>query len=537
MLELRKYQQEAIDAIDAYVHARKDNPCVVIPTGGGKSLIMASIIAKWSKKFANFRCIVLAHRAELVEQNYEEFCGLDVINLDEVGIYAAGLGKRDCEKKIIFASIDSVYDKSSLFGHINCVIVDEAHRIPVRGDGKYRRFIKALSIVNPRLRVCGFTATPYRLDCGPVCHPDHLLNAICYEAHIDSLIKQGYLCPLRSKVSANAPDVSKVKRLGNKGDFVLHELAGVVNRDEVVTDAIDSALKHLEREKRDATIWFCVDVDHAQAVQAELALHGELAAVVTGSVSNKKRAAAIDAFRKGAVKHLCNCNCFTEGFNAKNVDSIVLLRPTMSKGLYIQMVGRGLRLHPSKTDCLVLDYARCIETHGPIDAPYDAKTRIAVCENCRNAFSWAVKVCPECGWEIPKQEVERVEREEAERKMHERQASMLSILGLSPSQFSVDEVRIARHRKVGSPDSLRVTYRCGVRTFNEWVCLDHEGYAREKAERWWRKRFAEQPVCSVDEVMADSNYYSQRLSAMTSTISVLLRDKYWTIIDHILKPE
>lgn len=532
---LRPYQKEAIDALDEYVMRNSNNPCIVIPTGGGKSLIMASIVARWRKRYPTFRCLVLAHRLELVQQNMEEFVSLSESNAIDAGIYSSALNIRDTSSAVIFASIDSVYTRANEFGHINCVIIDEAHRIPVSGDGKYRRFIADLRAINPRLRVVGFTATPYRLDCGPVCHKDHTLNEIAFEVSIGELIDNGYLCPLRSKVSINAPDISNVKRLGNKGDFVLHELASICNKDEIVTDAVSNALAMLRRDNRSHTIWFCIDVEHAKAVQAELMTHGEVASIVTGNTSAKERNDIVTQFRNGDISHLCNCNCFTEGFNAKNVDSIVLLRPTMSKGLYIQMVGRGLRLHPSKKDCLILDYARCIETHGTIDAPNDQKVRIKVCENCRNAFSWAVKVCPECGWEIPKQEVERVEREEAERKMHERIAAEMSILGLEPTKYDVDEVMIARHVKKGRPDSLRITYRCGLKTFNEWICLDHDGCAGQKAKSWWQKRFPTDTTATVDSVMANYKKFNQQLTEMTTSIVVVLRGQYWQVLGHKLK--
>ena len=533
-LTLRPYQQEAIDALDKYLCEHEDNPCVVIPTGGGKSLIMAEAIRRWRADYPPFRCIVLAHRKELVAQNYGEFVNL--APEADVGVYSAGLHRRDAGRAITFAGIDSVYKRGLQIEPVDMVIVDEAHRIPTSGDGKYRQFIHDCKIVNPALRVAGFTATPYRLGCGPVCHKDHILNAICYEADVAKLIDDGYLCKLRSKCGEVAPDLEHVRRLGGGGDYVVNELAKAVNDGNLIRNSVSDALARIRAESRRSVIWFCVDVAHTEAVRAELVNQGVYAKSVTGKTPDAERDRIVRDFDQRRFQHLCNCNCFTEGFNVKHVDCIVLLRPTLSKGLYVQMVGRGLRLHPDKKDCLILDYARCIETHGPIDCIDGGKVRLATCQNCRNVFSWAVRACPECGWEIPKQEIEAVEREERERKMHEERAAQLAILGSEPETLAVDEVRVARHVKDGAPDSLRVTYRCGLRTFSEWVCLDHDGYARKKARTWWTARFNTAHAPSVEEALQDL-WLEATLASRTKAITVVKRGKFWEIIDYELNWE
>ena len=540
MLTLRPYQEEAISALDMFLRTSDANPCVVLPTGSGKSLVMADAVRRWKADYPPFRAVVLAHRKELVEQNAKEFAGLfgggvgqlGALGAD-VGIFSAGLGRKDWDCSVTFAAIDSIYRRAGEFKGFDAIIVDEAHRIPIRGEGKYREFIKTAKLVNPNVRVVGFTATPFRLGSGPICHKDHILNEICYEANVGDLIRQGYLCKLRSKVSREEPDLDGVKKSG--GDYQQKSLGEAMRSGDLVARAVSDALKHLNAEGRKCVVWFCVDVRHVNDVSRTLQMMGEPNAVVTGMTATGDRDRMVEEFRAGRYRHILNVNVFTEGFNVKQVDGIVLLRPTLSKGLYAQMVGRGLRLHPDKEDCLILDYARCIETHGPIDCLEAGRVRVEVCQKCREVFSRGVRVCPHCGWEIPKQVIEEREAAERERQMHEARAAELAILGTEPETLEVDDVAVTRHVKEGSPDSLCVMYRCGIRTFREWICLDHPGYAGAKAQRWWHRRFGgDGRHVSVEEALNDM-FVSYAVKSVTQAITVVRKGKYFEIIGHSIR--
>ena len=528
MLTLRPYQKDAIDALNAHLSSKSDNPCVVVATAGGKSLIMAEAIRRWKEAYPPFRACVLAHRKELVDQNSKELRG--IYPQGDIGVYAAGLGEHDTGHAITYASIDSVYNKAGEFLPFDAIIVDEAHRIPLRGEGKYRRFIQDCKAFNQNLRVIGFTATPYRLSGGPICHKDYILNEVCYETRIDELIRDGYLCPLRSKVSTEAPDLSSVKK--SCGDYQQKSLGSAVRNIGLVRRAVSNAVANLNAERRDCCVWFCVDVDHCEAVLAELRCLGESAMAVTGETDNDTRDRIVEEFRNGKFRHLLNVNVFTEGFNVKQVDAVILLRPTLSKALYVQMVGRGMRLHPSKTDCLILDYAHCIETHGPIDAPYEDNVRVEICQSCREVFARGIRKCPKCGWEIPKQVIEERERKEREKKMHEERAAQLAILGSLPQYYPVSSATVNLHTKDGR-NSLCVTYRCGIQTFREWVCFDHEGYAGNKARTWWLARFPGSKVPSVNEALSDM-LLGYEITRVTEGITVRRNGKYNEIISHNL---
>jgi DNA repair protein RadD len=268
-------------------------------------------------------------------------------------------------------------------------------------------------------------------------------------------------------------------------------------------------------------------------VSWQLQAHGICAPVVTSKTKQHNRDRIAADFKAGRLRAICNVNVYTEGFNAPNIDCIVLLRPTLSPGLFSQMVGRGLRVYSSKHDCLVLDFARCIDEHGPIDLLGGERTVMAVCGRCRESFSRAVRLCPACGWEVPKQEIKRLEQKEKERRLHGKKASERSILSTAPEICKVNAVFCARHKKEGLPDSLRVQYRCGLRMFREWICLDHDGYAGQKAREWWKKRFGFGKGGLVTVNMAlEYLFLSQELCEWTKTITVRKNGKYWEIVDY-----
>lgn len=529
-IEPRPYQIEAIEALDNHLCTRDSNPCVVIPTGGGKSIVIAWAIRRWKLDHPPLRTIILAHRQELVEQNSQEM--LDCWPEADVGVYSAGLGKKQTRQSILYASIDSVYKLGGTLEPFDVVIVDEAHRIPARGEGKYREFLHLAKLNNKNLRVVGFTATPYRMGCGPICHRDHILNEVCYEANVGSLIRDGYLCKLRSKLGHTQPDLSGVRRNAG-GDYIVNSLAASVNKADVVSAAVTEAVAIIAAENRKSAVFFCVDVEHCKRVSRELANYGIEAPYVTANTHHRDRDRIASDFKKGRYRALCNVNVYTEGFNAKQVDCIVLLRPTLSKGLFVQMCGRGLRLHPDKSDCLILDYAHCIEEHGPIDCIDAGEVRIAVCGGCGDVFSRAVRTCPNCGWSIPKEVIEKEAAEEAERKLHAARASQASILSGEPEELPVNDVQVHRHVKDGSPDSLRVEYRCGMLVIREWVCLDHPGMAGQKAHQWWARRFGK-PAPGVGDALSNM-FLAGMIRDITESVTVVQRGKFKNIVSHKLK--
>lgn len=188
-MELRPYQRQAVESIYAYLRAQSDNPCVVIPTGGGKTPVIATVCRDAVKQWHG-RVLILAHVKELLEQAAEK---LQTICPEvRFGVYSAGLGRRESQTPIVVAGIQSVYKRARELDPFDLVIVDEAHMIPPEGDGMYRQFLKDAQVVNPHLRVIGLTATPFRLKSGDITGPDQILNGICFETGVRELIRDGY---------------------------------------------------------------------------------------------------------------------------------------------------------------------------------------------------------------------------------------------------------------------------------------------------------------------------------------------------------
>lgn len=483
-MQLRPYQRAAVDSTWNYLRARDGNPCIVIPTGGGKTLVLAELIRHALTAWPGTRICVLAHVRELVAQNADKLRRYwpDA----PLGTYSAGLKRRDRFEPVIFASIQSVADKAMQMGRFDLLLIDEAHRVPLRAEGQYRQFIADCRKANPALRVVGLTATPYRLGGGPVCAPEYIFNEVCYEARVGDLIRDGYLCRLVSKAGIARADLSGVHI--RNGEYVGGELERAVNVRSVIDAACDEIVKLCADRK--AWLVFCAGVEHAQNVSGALCLRGIAADVVTGDTPARVRDERIAVFKSGALRALVNVNVLSEGFDATHVDAVILMRPTKSAALYYQQCGRAMRLHPGKENALILDYAGNIVEHGPVDAirppkkPGDkAKSEAPVreCPVCHSLLAVQIRICPDCGHEFPL----------ADRARHDATASEAAILSdelAPPVEHDVNRVSYVAHVGKSGTSTLQVTYWCGLRSFREWVCLEHGGYARAKALSWWMHR-------------------------------------------------
>ena len=173
MLTLRPYQNEAKAALYDFLRTKDSNPCVVIPTAGGKSLCIASVVAD-AVNVWHGRVLILAHVKELVEQNAKEIQNL--CPELPVGVYSAGLDRRDTEQDVIVAGIQSIYNKIDQFKPFDLVMVDEVHMVPPDGEGRYQTFLQAAKKMNPHIRMVGWTATPFRTQGGLICKPENLFN-------------------------------------------------------------------------------------------------------------------------------------------------------------------------------------------------------------------------------------------------------------------------------------------------------------------------------------------------------------------------
>ena len=500
-IDLRDYQRDALAALDAWFGANETgHPLVVVPTGGGKSVILAEFIRQSFAGYAQARMVVATHVRELIDQNYRTL--LRCWPRAPAGIYSAGMGRRDTSHPITFVGIQSVYDRAREFGHVDILLVDEAHLIPRSGMGRYRTFVNALLATNPNLRVVGLTATPYRTDSGALDDgdEDRLFTAVAYECDIVRMIADGWLSNVISRASKAAIDTSDVAT--RAGEFVAEQLAQAAMKGTSVRDAVDDVVARAG--DRRSWLFFACGVDHATAIHQGLTGRGIASALITGTTDQEFRDHAIAKFRAGEIRAMVNVNVLTTGFDAPNVDLIALLRPTKSPGLFVQMVGRGLRRAEGKADCLVLDFGGNVMRHGPIDAIRPRKPGKATnetvmakeCPSCGRLVAIASRSCP-CGYAWPEKQAPDLSLDEQSKILrgpHENGGI---------ETWVVQRVRYRVHEKPGKVTSMRVDYECGFKRWaSEWVCLEHDGFARKKAEQWWRSRSAQPVPATVDLALA-----------------------------------
>ena len=488
-MELRAYQQEAVAAIYRHLRERNDNPCVVIPTAGGKTPVMATVckdaVGRW-----NGRVLILAHVKELLEQAVDKLHRMAPEMWMKTGVYSAGLGSRDTEHPIIVAGIQSVYQRACELGAFDLVIIDEAHMIPPDGDGMYRSFLEDARKVNPNLRVIGLTATPFRMKSGMICAPENVLNHVCYEIGVRELIVQGYLCPLITKAGREKIDTSGLHV--RAGEFMADETEALMDTGELVESACREIVE--QTRLRRSVLVFASGVRHGTHIAEVLRTRfGVEAGTVFGDTLDFERDRVLSDFKAGKLKYLVNVNVLTTGFDAPTIDCVAMVRPTLSPGLYYQMVGRGFRLHEGKENCLVLDFGGNVLRHGPVDAIRihepdrrgNGEAPAKECPQCRSVIAAGYAICPDCGYEFPPPEGRK----------HNATASTEAILSgqVTTTEYPVEEVYYAVHRKRGAPEdapkTLRVDYRLGFNRYkSEWICFEHRGWARKKAEAWWHRR-------------------------------------------------
>lgn len=498
---LRQYQQAAIDATYTHLRLRDDNPCIVLPTGTGKSHVIAQIVHDAVTLWGG-RVLILAHVKELLLQNFEKI-KLHAPDID-AGLYSAGLHSRQTDNAVIVAGIQSVYQRAGELGPFNLVIIDEAHLIPQDGDGMYQQFLADAKLVNPHVRLIGLTATPYRLKGGEICGPENALNHICYEAGLKEMIRDGYLAPLKSRNGKRSVvDLSRVSIRG--GEFVADEMAEAFDKEELVYKAC-SEIVELTKDCKSILI-FCASVAHAQHVAEKIkAFSGEDVGIVIGDTPHGERAEIVARFKgetvqadllgevKGPLRWLVNVRVFTTGFDARNTDCVVMLFSTASPGLYVQVVGRGTRTFPGKEHCLVLDYGQNVMRHGPVDAvvppsrkaPSNGQQTAPAkeCPACGEIIHASYQVCPNCGEKLPP----------PPKPVHGYHADGTPILSgeISDDVFGVSSVYYSVHTKKDgnefTPKTLRVEYQCGSLFVSEWVCPEHTGFARNKFIAWWMAR-------------------------------------------------
>lgn len=400
---LHNFQKVAAKAaIDSALAGRND--LFVMPTGSGKSIVIAELLKRFQPSETN-RVLIVSHVREIVEQ--DEAAVLRHVPDASVGVCCAGLRRREHGRPITIATVHSMF-RSHMLANVRLVIVDEAHLIPAADASMYRKLLRRVALCADGRRlvpVLGFSATPYRLDSGYL-HKgeDALFDRIAYEAPLPALIRQEILSPLTT-APVKGVDFSGLRK--GKNDLVVkeytHAADGVWQKE--TWSCVDQCVA-LAAQRKKLLVFGC-SIRHAKAIVDAFVARGRNAVALHSEMTVADRREAISAYRNGEAGVLVNVNILTTGFDAPDIDCIVLLRPTLSTGLYVQMVGRGMRRSPGKTDCLLLDFAGNIERHGSlgdIDVQHKEKREAGgrppgtkECPDCATeALNWQSQ-CAMCG--------------------------------------------------------------------------------------------------------------------------------------------
>ncbi len=472
----RPYQTQAANAILEALEAGK-KPIGCLPTGSGKSLIAAMVVSQRPG-----RTLVISHRKELLQQDMDALYRWDPTV--SAGIYSAGMGRRDTREQVIFGGVASIYKRLSelqIAGQFQTVLIDEVHATPFIGSDAvlYTTCLSQLPLAGR----CGLTATPYRLDGGSIYEGENAwFDTLAIQITASELVQEGYLSPLVSVGMQERIETDGIKV--RQGDFVTTELSQIACDADLVEKAITELL--YRARARHHVLLFAVDVAHGELINSTLREIGEDAYLLTGQTPADERAELLARFKAGEIRWLINIGVLTTGFDAPICDCIAVMRPTCSKSLHVQMLGRGMRIHESKAraGCLILDFAGNIDRHGALDGLIESYKRLPTAKE-------------------KKEEKERTEeaRERQQRQLnHGRVASILDPMTGLP--LEMQEVQVHRVAYSLTPAKQRpgkmnllATYFCehGIKV-RQWICVEYEGRPRYHAEQWFFRRGLKAPT-------------------------------------------
>lgn len=338
MFDLRPYQAQALTAIQAKHAQGFTRQLVALPTGAGKTVLFSSLAHVRGPK-----ALVIAHRSELITQAVEK---LEYFYPGEVGILQAD--RRDLDAPVLVASIQTAKNHFPALAlrSDRTLIIDEAHHAAA---GTYRALAYHLGFMgqDPDRLLLGVTATPRRGDKVAL---SIMFETIAFRSSILDLISDGYLADLRGIQIKTQTDLSHVREVA--GDFNAVDLAQAIN-----TPARNRIIAQSLREYGTVpAVAFCGSVQHSLDLAAALVAEGFKTEALSGDTPPAERARILTALEAGYLDVVTNCNVLTEGFDCPPLRCLLMARPTKSSALYVQMIGRGTRLHPGKTECVVLDF-------------------------------------------------------------------------------------------------------------------------------------------------------------------------------------
>lgn len=500
MIELRKYQQDGIDAIWNYFASGKTgNPILAWPTGVGKTIVPVVFIKNVLHHWPTQRFLVITHVSTLISQNFEVM----KIHWNEApaGIYSAGLKSRDVAHSIIFGGIQSMSRHPSIFGHRDIIFIDECHLISDNESSQYLTFLATMKLINPAVKIIGLSATPFRMSMGYLTEGKIFTDIIhdltsCDE--FNKLITDGYLCPLIPKRTHTELDVSNVGI--QNGEFIRSQLRHAVDIDKITYAGLKETVE--AGHNRKSWLIFASGIEHAEHIADCLGTFGIDCAAVHSKQHDEYNNKAIRAFKSNSLRAISNYSKLTTGFNHPDIDLIADFRPTMSIPLHIQKLGRGTRMANQKQNCLVLDFGRNVPRLGPINDPIIPRKKdgkpgdvpVKICPECGTYNHTKVRFCTNCNHEF-----------EFQNKLVAKAGTSEIIKTDFPiyETFEVDRAIYGRRQPKDTSKSpyIKATYFCGLNAFSENVFPQGKGFAKHLFHKWWMMRNPNPPPDTADDVL------------------------------------
>lgn len=501
MIELRDYQSAALDATIRFFEkhvGQPANPLIAMPTGTGKSWVIAGLLKLVFEWAPQSRVLMLTHVKKLIEQNFDKLLAL--WPTAPAGIYSAGLKRRELEHRITYAGIASIIHVVDQLAPVDIVVVDEAHLVSHHSETMYRQFLAAMLRKNPKMKVIGLSATCYRMGLGMLTEGG-IFTGIAFDLTTIKafawLVEKGYLAPLHAIRTRYELDASQVRI--NGGEYVQKDLQDKLDRHDINEAVVEEMCQVGEARQR----WkvFASGIDHAEHIAQLLNGYGISTVAIHSKLSAEEHDARFRDYTEGRVRCAVSMDEMTTGVDIPEMDFIAVLRPTRSTARWVQMLGRGTRPAPwaGKTDCLVADFTNNTRDLGPINDPVlprppkerkkgaaQPSAPVKECPQCRSYVHASLGTCPYCGhYFAPPSKLNA-------------QAAGLEVMRMEEPEPVVEELSVHtityhKHSKKDRPLSLQVSYHCmeagGMpRLFREYVCLEHGGAAQAHAHRWWQER-------------------------------------------------
>lgn len=506
----RWYQREGVDSVYEYLNANtKGNPLIALPTGTGKSWMPAMIMHELLSQHPWMKIACITHVQELIQQDLDKV--LELWPLAPVGVYSAGMKRKEAGHPLTFGGVQSMVHNIAAFGKVHLLIIDEAHLISPKATTMYQRLITGLKVINPRLRVVGLTATYYRMGDGLLTDEGQIFTDLSYNqctiGGFNRFLDEGFLMPLVPKKTNVEYDLEGVG--SSMGDYKQNALDERVNENEASTRVCDDIFANAMDRKHWLT--FCTSIDHAERMAEMMTARGMPTKALHSKLNTRERAETLRDFRSGVLKSVTNKDMLTTGHDFPFLDLINMCRPTQSASRWVQMLGRGTRpfflpgtdIHTMegrlagiarspKKDCMVRDYAGNTGRLGPINDPVipirigkkkvKREAPVKVCEQCMTYCHAAVRVC-QCGFEFKFISGEdRLESTASSDELIRRDDMPIT------ERFPVERVTYSRNKRAAKDANMKVTYHCGLRTFNKWIFFaNSKPYLRAAAYRWWEE--------------------------------------------------